>query len=284
MKFIYTILIALGALGCSSSTDTVTAQAGRPTFLKLAVPKEATEGACGSDPQALTLCDWVTSFDAVVVGEILEASVALDPIFINEDSGETATTAQACSGVVDPAMALRVRVLDVVTGTVTSSEIMVRIGREHAGAWAAAPVMENEAGVSWTDGSTWTHYFTPGSTVGLALTRDPDTELWSLMGEQPFTFLEDGTVVMRDLHECLATPTVTDTSYEGFIEDARGCQLTTEATTQKNYRLNTWAMRATQTVAAQCFPGGEKPDCITSSGCPHNAPCVSGQCDMEALP
>jgi len=134
MKFIYTILIALGALGCSSSTDTVTAQAGRPTFLKLAVPKEATEGACGSDPQALTLCDWVTSFDAVVVGEILEASVALDPIFINEDSGETATTAQACSGVVDPAMALRVRVLDVVTGTVTSSEITVRIGREHAGA------------------------------------------------------------------------------------------------------------------------------------------------------
>jgi len=90
---------------------------------------------CAAPPTTPTLCDWVTAHDVVATARILSAEVSWDPAAVSIGGVEEAVDPTTCLSL-DPALHLRVAIVDVHAGAIDDAEVDVFIGAKHVSQWS----------------------------------------------------------------------------------------------------------------------------------------------------
>ena len=243
------IIIATAAtLGSSCSQENTPNNASTDGFLPSALPAPSEGESCFDPPATPTLCEWVNSVDAVVVGNIDTASALESPVWVLDDNPRLADT---CNGDwVKYGLSLKVSVTSVLSGE-TPKVIDVRVGSEAVN-WDVYPSGVNgklewgyEAEIKPADA-----YLAAGTTVGLALTRVPNTDVWALMGDMPFTFADDGSAIYAEAECSWPAPASRPADFWKLESAIKACSSSPNAT--KDLRINHFTQRPDYSHAASC--------------------------------
>lgn len=179
------------AVGCTDSQEPQ-ADAQDPTqeqFSRATLPEASNQDDC-PERAAPTLCEWANSVDVIVVGSVVSTAALVSPVWVLDDPPHLAET---CGDgyFVNAGLEMEVDVTSVLSGELEERTLKIRVGKAAVADWTTRPAFENGQLV-WLGSSD---IFEDGTTVGLALTQIPGTDLWSPMGDMPFTFAADGSAV-----------------------------------------------------------------------------------------
>lgn len=129
------LLFALSVGACTSSEPTPL-PAGPGAGRWAGVPSYVTPAAnCETPPATPTLCDHVTAHDVVATARILSAEVGWDPAAKSVGGVEEPVDPATCLSL-DPAVRLRVAIIDVHSGSLDDEQVDVFIGAKHPTQWA----------------------------------------------------------------------------------------------------------------------------------------------------
>lgn len=245
--YLLIIIAAAATLGASCSQETTPNNTSTDGFLPSTLPAPS-EGESCFEPQTPTLCEWVNSVDAVVVGNIDTASALESPVWVLDDNPRLADT---CNGDwVKYGLSLKVNVTSVLSGE-TPKVINVRVGSEAVN-WDVYPSGVNgklewgyEANIMPADA-----YLAAGTTVGLALTRVPNTDVWALMGDMPFTFADDGSAIYAKAGCLWPAPASRPADFWTLESSIKACPNSPNAT--KDGRIAQFTQRPDWSHAASC--------------------------------
>lgn len=286
------VLALMSVTGCQSSTSESQAGTGSPpqsergsvAFLPGKLPAGAVEGFCPDGLAPLTTCNWAGGADLILTAEILDQELRAKPW--NTGLGSSISL-NACTGVHRAAFALRVRVLDVVLGSLGPSEsaddLAVLLGAEGLNAWAPYPTASDVSGVTWSDGSSsgaGTSPLSPGTTVGLHLVRDSAGRL-SLAQQLPYTFSVDGSVTFPETGECssLNPPdALQNAAYADFVSAVSVCS--PASGTHYGTRRDMADGQPLESFAALCQLENHSTavECRDDSWCDGEKTCQDGRC------
>ena len=129
------LLLAVFVGACTSSGPTPL-PSGPAAARWAGVPTWRTPAAnCEAPPITPTLCDWVTAHDVVATARILSAEVSWDPAAKSVGGVEEPVDPETCLSL-DPAVHLRVAIVDVHSGSLDDDEVDVFIGAKPTTQWA----------------------------------------------------------------------------------------------------------------------------------------------------
>lgn len=278
--------IVIGAVGCQETS----AESEQPGDSE---DDEALEGlpAIGGDSEAVdveppSLCTWVQSADAIVVGELLEATMADTPMVSQE--GDPWVT--SCDGSTN----------DGVRMTLSVDEVL---GEQEQEVVDGSGQVVVHGGFGYAD---VLHGFPEeGQQVGMALHRVPDYGLpaemqgetvWSLMGELLFEELEvTGTgIAFQQVYGAMQPPPVgvEGLSVHELDKQIDDCESNDNAEERRARMWRVWGPRIEEEfeesglgnpvnyLAALCIPDEvDDPECIADSDCGVDSDCVDGECE-----
>ena len=180
-KFILALMAGFLMVGQSCVTESTASRGDEaaPELKASLLPHRAMPDAagCKNQPAHVDLCDWVTGYDSVVIATVVELSPHATESVMGAGDSVVIEDGTQCAGPVDLALRLRVRVLLPVWGGLSQGEeIDVYEGSRYTSSWSVFPV--HGATPTWSDGSAWTKYFAPNSTLLLPLTKASGSEKW----------------------------------------------------------------------------------------------------------
>ena len=227
-----------------------------PTEFTQATLPAPDDGDCETDP-AITVCEWANSVDAVVVATIDSRRPLTTPVWIRGGSLDQ-TLGQSCSpdDLLKPGVIFDVSVTEVLYGTAPRS-IKVHLGPYGLEGWGPTPSLDAGGGFTWHGRASDAGPLEVGTTVGLALTQEPATGAWGLLGELPFTFTADGSVLSRDSECRWSRPDPMPVDFWGLESALKACTRATNA--RHTERIAQYTSNPARTYAALCLVRSDTP-------------------------
>ena len=267
------VILALGLLGCgSNSEDASSDQSTAAQEPSSHVPPATVTGkpagvfqlyggdghGCNQAP-APSACDWFTSFDAVVAGQILTVEPVTAPARLGY--GDEDVFVDECNGAIGMALKMTIAVTSVAYSTQTiPSEITVRVGQDTlSNAWRfPSPLLGSGNSVTWYgpyDKQVEAPLF-PEAEAVFALSQEPQTGYWILTDEPPISIggsaqlsfaSRDGACGFTKLPTAFES-----TSLPNFESAAEACsEITTAGAVKRAHRLSAVPEK---NFAASCVP------------------------------
>lgn len=277
MRHIAIALFILVAAACTSAGEKPESSppAAADAF---ELPRYHYSGDCPHQ-DAPTTCEWAASTDGIVVGNVVGVEVIRSPS-VPAVSGREGELLEQCEGVINPAFAIDVEVIEVLSGPSleAGSQIRVHAGFEQVQAWQPIPYFR-DGEIVWEGAGDGV--IVAGMTLALAMHHQADFDVWSLMGE-PIFMVDDDHLVRQDYHsDCEPAPGLGAISLEEFGTQLRGCQ-PTEASDARRLRVqNMWGQRPQDFMAAVCIVAEpERTGCLDDSECGSGELCTQGSCEV----
>lgn len=242
-----------------------------------------------SEESGVGVCDWLLSTDAVVWGTLRRVSLASD-LLIHDTYDEWRWTT-TCSGAVRPALLLEVEVDRVFHGSVPDV-IHVRAGSRQAGRLRPMPFTGPDGTVEWMEiGLENGTPLVAGRSVGLALHRIAELDVWSLKGEPMFGVMDSGHLVFARPTRSCGVPPVPVIPGASTLDDLQrmlepcGAVPTEQASMRRRMVDVEWGPAGNHSpeayAAAVCLEVPETPPpgtCSSDAECGAGEHCVSGTC------
>ncbi len=199
MKIFKRIVIGFCALtvaaGCNNSESENSTSVPEDTETLTTIPSGAEVSNCTESPAAPSFCDWVSSVDAIIWGEIVDVRMVQFPAALVTDFSQTSMD---CEGPVDAALELVIEVSEVYHGS-PPAQLTVKVGHHQLDEWEPRPALSPGGELVWLGGSPALEM---GHQVGMALHRAPNGADWGLMGEVFFGQTNSGTLVVQERAFC----------------------------------------------------------------------------------
>ena len=206
-----TLLVLVVAVGaCTSSggdrapSATANASDGR-LFVPTALPHIVGDGYCDHPPAQLNVCEWVASFDALVVGTIDRIDPIRDQYWVNDDESGQYYLSDAvpdCADAISIGVAIHLDVSSVLHGSLTPNKsVVINVGARQADSWNSNPREEADGSIRWTAGDV----LGAGTTAGFPITQYSNGK-WGLAAASPIGFGEDGSTVFTSGDGCGFVP------------------------------------------------------------------------------
>lgn len=221
------VALGSGALaGCQSSESSSATQVPARVFKPAVVPAGPGD-ATACDGVKPTLCDWVGSVEAIVVGTVTAIKPVSNPIVFRGESGDVFEEEGTCTDNLSPALVLRLTIDDVLAGTVMGTDIEVHVGSQAQLQWRPYGVLVEGGALEWWNMSPGAEApFGVDTTVGVAISHYPERTEWTLSGELPFTFTETGSPIFASTESCplfFPPDVATGMSYADFQAAIAAC-------------------------------------------------------------
>jgi hypothetical protein len=153
-----------------------------------ALPRVATAAEC-TDGAPPTLCEWVTSHDAVAVGVI----EALQPLQSPAVPAGTTELVDGCVGASQPGVKVVINFNETVRGA-APDRIGFRVGGAKASTWDPRPFVDGAGELTWLGGAGALEV---GQTIGVGMHHSEAHKVWSLLFDSLFVVDDDGRVTFQ---------------------------------------------------------------------------------------
>lgn len=271
------LLFALPIVACAcdghSQVDAEVGATGLPDYYS---------AECADGDTVPSVCIWAASVAELFRGVVLDVRALTDPPFVHASSLELV---DRCEGGMDVGLRIRLRVEDVIRGTLSVGEVIdLHVGAHQAATWRPFPVVD-EGELRWIGGSK---ALQEGQVVVVPGHWNADRTIISAMGERLFGVSEgeEGEVVRTQAMSgtiCPAVPAeLTENTYPSFVELVGACP-ETEAADERSDRIVTeWTAHAHYFSSSVCYEPLRLPGpCLLDSDCAYNQYCVGFQCASE---
>jgi hypothetical protein len=291
------LICLAGTLAACSSEDPDTDVAGpapsssvAAATLSAAVPGHVEDGNCTSSeqPAAPDACSWAASTDAVVWGVIRDIKLVDTPAVAAWNSKDGWQWATECDAV-NPAIELVIDVRRVLSGDKSLvGPLTVKIGTRQREHFDPMPVRDARGALAWEKiGTSKGGPLTIGQDIGLPLHYVTEFQVWSLMGESPFSLGPSGAIAFQDRRGQCGEPSpiaVAGQALDAVARSLASCAPATAAGNARRSRMRAlWgaAQDPTAFMAAACFRKQPPPGpgtCVISADCDGVQQCIAGAC------
>ncbi len=268
-------LLGLG-LGCQAERPAEASHSETKPLVTASLPAGSEIQNCVESPPGPSLCDWMSSLDALYFGDITKVEmVTSHAVLASGVGGEV----ESCpSGIYSEAMEITIAIVDTVVGSPATS-VTFRLGVHQLDELSPRPVQHPTAGLVW--GSGRERGLVVGDRIGVPLHQASDG-MWGLLGEPFVTQQSDGRTDVQARSRCQEPAPV---GLQGALPqdlrtEAASCTPTQEAEFRKSVFGDAWADRKTWAFAALCFEMEPvSSGCVTNTDCPVDTPeCSAGVC------
>lgn len=152
------------------------------------LPRVASTAECaGAAPP--TLCEWITSHDAVALGVV----VALQPLESPAVPAGTTELVEGCVGASQPGVKVVIEFHETVRGA-APDRIGFRVGGAKATTWDPRPFVDGAGELTWVGGAGALEV---GRTIGVGMHHSEAHKVWTLLFDSLFVVEDDGRVTFQ---------------------------------------------------------------------------------------